>query len=365
MRAAVLQRLGVLDILELRIDKPAAREVLVRTVGSGLCASDMHHMDGHIATAGFTPQSHAMVLGHEAAGVVEAVGSDVSYVRPGDHVVTFTRAFCGACQYCLSGRPYVCANSISPRSATAPSRLTLEGRPVGQFCNLGGFAEQMLVHEHSIVKINPDYPLDRASILGCGVCTGAGAVLNTASVRPGATVAIIGAGGVGLAAIQGARLAGAGRIIVIDVQRDKFALAARSGATDWIDAASADVPGQVIELTQGGVDYAFDCVGLKQSAEQSVKMLARSGTAVIVGAAPTFEVNGHWMLTGDRRLVGSVMGSTRFRTDLPRYIELDLQGRLDIGALVEGHLRLDDINSTYDELRAGRVNGRRVIMFPQ
>jgi S-(hydroxymethyl)glutathione dehydrogenase/alcohol dehydrogenase len=363
MRAAVLQNYGVLDLLDLQIDKPLAHEVLVRTVGSGLCASDMHHMDGDLPTAGFTPHSHPMVLGHEGAGVVEAVGSDVTYVRPGDHVVTFTRAFCGVCEFCLSGRPYVCVQSIAPRAATLGSRLSHDGKPVGQFCNLGGFAEQMLVHEHSIVKIDPDYPLERACILGCGVCTGAGAVLNTAQVRPGASVAITGVGGVGLSAVQAARLAGAGRIIAIDINRDKLALASKAGATDFVDAGAGDVAEQVMELTSGGVDYAFDCVGTKATAEHSVRMLRRSGAAVVIGAAPKFEVDGYWLLTGDRRILGSVMGSTRFRTDLPRYIELDMQGRFDVGLMIESNIALEDINASYNELRDGKVNGRRVIKF--
>jgi S-(hydroxymethyl)glutathione dehydrogenase/alcohol dehydrogenase len=355
----------MLDIVELAIDKPAAREVLVRTVASGLCASDMHHMDGHIVTPGFVAGRDAMVMGHEAAGVVEAVGCDVRHVQPGDHVATFTRAFCGACRFCLSGRPYICETSVAPRAAEMPARLTLDEEPVRQFCNLGGFAERMLVHEHSIVKIDREYPLDRASILGCGVCTGAGAVLNTAGVQPGSTVAIIGAGGVGLAAIQAARFAGAARIIVIDVGDAKSVLAARSGATDWIDANAEDAVATVVELTSGGADHAFDCVGLKATAEQAVRMLGRGGIATIVGPAPDFVVNGHWLLTGGRQVIGSVMGSTRFRIDLPRYIELDKSEAFDLGLLVEGHLRLDDVNTAYAALRAGDVQGRRVITFPQ
>jgi S-(hydroxymethyl)glutathione dehydrogenase / alcohol dehydrogenase len=217
MRAAILQTPGTLDIVELAIDKPAPREVLIRTVGSGLCHSDLHAID-----SAAMPRRPIIVPGHEASGVVEAVGSDVTYVKPGDHVITFLVQFCGACEYCLGGKPTICAAPVGARPAGSSPRLTLNGAPVGQFANLGGFAEQMLVHEHAVVKIDPDYPFDRAAVIGCGVCTGLGSVLKSAQVAPGSTVAVIGGGGVGLSAVQGARIAGARRIIVVDMQPRKF-----------------------------------------------------------------------------------------------------------------------------------------------
>ena len=234
MKAALLSETpGRLEITDLVIDKPQNREVLIRTVGSGLCHSDLHFIDMPTAASvmGFLP----MLLGHEASGVVEMVGDDVTHVRPGDHVITFPMQFCGACEYCLSGRPTLCNNSPGARGADAAPRLTFRGEPVSQFVNLGGFAEQMLVDEHALVKIDPDYPMDRAAVIGCGLATGVGAVLNTAQVRPGSTVAVVGCGGVGLSAIQGARIAGARRIIAVDTQPAKFDLARKLGATDAVE----------------------------------------------------------------------------------------------------------------------------------
>jgi S-(hydroxymethyl)glutathione dehydrogenase/alcohol dehydrogenase len=215
MKAAILQTPGHLDIVDLVIDKPAPHEVLLRTVGSGLCHSDLHAID---AAAGQRP---VMVPGHEVSAIVEQVGSEVGYVQPGDHVITFLVQFCGACEYCLGGHPTICSAPVGARPANTNPRLTYNGAPVSQFANLGGFAEQMLVHEHAVAKIDRDYPLDRAAIIGCGVCTGLGSVLKSASVKPGSTVAVVGGGGVGLSAVQGARIAGARRIFLVDIQPEK------------------------------------------------------------------------------------------------------------------------------------------------
>jgi S-(hydroxymethyl)glutathione dehydrogenase/alcohol dehydrogenase len=365
MRAAVLHDTpGALAIDDVVIDAPRSREVLIHTVGSGLCHSDLHFLDapGSAARMGGLP----MLLGHEASGVVEAVGDDVTYVSPGDHVITFCMQFCGECEFCLRGHPTLCAQSPGPRGAGAPPRLTLGGSPVAQFTNLGAFAEQMLVHEHAVVKVDPEYPLDRAAIIGCAVATGLGAVLNTAQVRAGSTVAVVGCGGVGLSSVQGARIAGARRIVAVDVEPAKFDLARALGATDCVDASAGDAVAQVLELTGGGVDYSFEALGLGVTVEQAFGMLRTGGTATIIGVPMGQTITlGVQPFLQERRLQGCLMGSSRFRTDLPRYIELDLDGRLDLGAMIEAHIALDDINDGYDAMRRRAINGRRVIMFPE
>ena len=364
MKAAILQTPGQLDLVDLVIDKPAAHEVLIRVVGSGLCHSDLHAIDAQV------PNRPIIVPGHEASGIVEQVGSEVTYMQPGDHVITFLVQFCGECEYCLGGRPTICATPVGARkpdaAATAPNpRLTYQGKPVGQFANLGAFAEQMLVHEHAVAKIDRDYPMDRAAIIGCGVCTGLGSVLKSAAVRPGSTVAVVGGGGVGLSAVQGARIAGARRIILVDIQPEKFDLARKAGATDCVDPGQGDPVQQIKDLTGGGVDYSFECLGLKATCEQSVQMLRPGGVATIIGLGGDFSVGATFLLRGERRVQGAFMGSNNFRADMPKYMDLDRQGRLDIGSLIESHIALADINAGYEAMRQRQIQGRRVIMFPQ
>ena len=216
MRAAVFREVNVpMEIEEVQVDKPGPREVLVRTKAAGVCHSDLHFWNG--TYPGQTP----MVLGHESAGVVEAVGSDVHYVKPGDHVITCLSVFCGHCEHCLTGHLSLCQEPETRRS----DRLSMSSGQVGQFANLGSYAEMMLVHEHAIVKIREDMPMDRAALIGCGVMTGVGAVIHTAKVEPGSTVAVIGCGGIGLSAINGAAIAGAAQIIAVDMLDSKLELA--------------------------------------------------------------------------------------------------------------------------------------------
>ncbi|MFC5746583.1 Zn-dependent alcohol dehydrogenase [Actinomadura rugatobispora] len=356
---------GSLDITDVAVDKPLRDEVLVRTLGSGLCHSDLHVIDGDYGAAGLDAPG-GMLFGHEASGLVEAVGEDVTYVRPGDHVVTFPLQYCGHCEYCLRGRPTLCTDSPGARSASAPPRLTRQGRPVFQFNNLGGFAEQMLVHEHALVKIDPEYPMDRAAIIGCGVATGFGGVVNTAAVRAGSAVAVIGLGGVGLAAVQTASLVGAGQIIAVDTEPAKLDLALELGASHRVDASSADPVGEVLELSGGGVDYSFEAIGLRTTVEQSVRMLRRAGIATVLGIAvgQRIELDGG-LFVHERRLQGSLMGSCRPRTDLPRIVELDLAGRLDLRRFIDRRIALEEINDGYDAMRRRRIAGRRVITFSQ
>jgi S-(hydroxymethyl)glutathione dehydrogenase/alcohol dehydrogenase len=233
-----------------------------------------------------------------------------------------------------------------------------------QFLNLSSFAEYMLVHEHTIAKIREDMPMDRAALIGCGVTTGVGAVIHTARVEPGTTVAVIGCGGVGLSAINGAAIAGAARIIAVDMVPSKLELARKFGATDVVNAKDADPVDAVRELTGGGVHYSFEAIGLKQTAEQSFRMLARGGVATIIGMIPVgvhIELHGPEFLM-ERRIQGSNMGSNRFRVDMPRFVEFYLQGRLHLDDLISRRIRLEDVNDGLKALETGEV-ARSVIMF--
>lgn len=359
MKAAVLNAIpGELEIEDIQIADPGPDEVLVRTVAAGVCHSDLHFMEGKYVYP--TP----CVLGHESAGVVEAVGERVSYVQPGDHVITCLSVFCGHCEYCLSGRPNLCSNPEVRARPDGTPRLMRDGEPVHQFLNLSSFAERMLVHQNALVKIRPDMPLDRAALIGCGVTTGLGAVFNTAGVRPGETVAVIGCGGVGLSAVQGAHIAGAGRVIAVDMVPAKLEMARALGATDTVNAAEVDPVAAVVEMTGGGVDHAFEAIGLKTAAEQAFGMIRNGGTATVIGMIPMgqkVELDGFSFLM-EKKIQGSNMGSNRFRIDMPRYVDMYLNGRLKLDELVSARRSLEDINDCFAQMRAGEV-ARSVIVF--
>lgn len=359
MKAAVFKEINKpLVIEQVEHGSPGPREVLVRTKAAGICHSDLHFLNGSYPIA--TPT----VLGHEAAGIVEAVGSEVRYVKPGDHVITCLSAFCGHCDECLTGHMSRCISTEIQRDEDEEPRLRHGGQPMTQYLNLSAFAEYMLIHEHAIVKMREDMPFDRACLIGCGVTTGVGAVIHTAKVEPGSTVAVIGCGGVGLSAINGALLAGAGRIIAIDKLAGKLELARTFGATDVVNAAEGDPVQQVLELTGGGVHYSFEAIGLKATAEQSFRMLRRGGTATIIGMIPpgqTLELHGLDFLA-ERKLQGSNMGSNRFRVDMPRFVDFYMQGRLKLDEMVSRRIRLEDINEGFDALKTGEV-ARSVIVF--
>lgn len=347
-----------LTIEEVQVDLPKSHEVLVRTSAVGVCHSDLHHIEG------LYPTDVPSVLGHESAGVVEKVGAEVSYVKPGDHVITCLSVFCGHCGMCTTGRPFSCANPETARGPDQAPRLSQNGQPVNQFYELSSFAEQMLIHEHALVKVNPEMPLDRAALIGCAVTTGFGAVINTAAIEVGSTVAVIGCGGVGLSAINGAEIAGAGRIIAIDVKDSKLQLAKHFGATDTVDASRHDPVKAVKELTAGGVEYSFEALGLKQTSEQAFQMLRRSGVATIIGMVPVgdmIEIHGADLLN-DKRLQGSNMGSNRFRVDMPRYVDFYLTGKLRLDDMISKRVSLQDINQAFDEMKGGEI-ARSVIVF--
>ncbi len=360
MKAAVLREVGKpLAIEEVRIDNPGPHEVLIRTAAVGVCHSDLHYMEGLYAAP--LPS----VLGHESAGVVEKVGSEVRYVAPGDHVITCLSVFCGHCEFCTTGRPFNCQNPETARDEHEPPRLSQPDRgPMHQFYSLSSFAEQMLVHEHALVKIRRDMPFDRAALIGCAVTTGFGAVINTAKVEVGSTVAIIGCGGVGLSAVNGAAIAGAGRIIAIDVVASKLELARRFGATDTVNAAEVDPVEAVRDLTGGGVPYSIEALGLKSTCEQAFRMLRPSGVATIIGMVPEgqmLEIHGADLMW-EKRIQGSNMGSNHFRVDMPRYVEFYLAGRLRLDDMISRRIRLEQVNEAFAEMKRGEL-ARSVVVF--
>lgn len=359
MKAAVLHAPNQpLTIEDVTIDKPGPREVLIRTAVAGLCHSDLHFIEGKY------PWPVPAVLGHESAGVVEAVGPDVTYVKPGDHVITCLSVFCGHCEHCLTGHMSICQTPEVKQPPGQAKRMHWKGQHLNQFLNLSSFAEQMLVHEHALVKVRPDMPLAQAALIGCGVITGYGAVVHTAKVSPGETVAVIGCGGIGLSAVNGAAIAGAGRIIAVDRDPVKLEMARKFGATDVVDASAGDPAAQVLELTSGGVHYAFECVGLKQTVEQAFGMLRPGGTATIIGMVPfgtKVELHGADFLR-ERRIQGSAMGSNRFRVDMPRLVDFYLQGKLHLDQMISGRLPLEKINEGFDAMKKGGI-ARNVIVF--
>ena len=360
MRAAVLKTIpGQLDVEDVNVGEPGPSEVLVRTSAAGLCHSDLHFMTGAY------PYPTPTVLGHESAGVVEAVGPGVTYVEAGDHVITCLSVFCGKCEHCLSGYPNRCAKQGLSRDFGGPQRLSMgDGSACHQFLHLSSFAEYMLVHENAVVKIRKDMPLDRAALIGCSVTTGLGAVFRTAAVPATATVAVIGCGGVGLNVVQGAKLAGASRVIAVDMNETKLALAREFGATDVVNASTGDAVSQVAALTGGGVEYSFEAIGLKQTAEQAWQILAPGGTATVVGMIPvgqSVELNGFDFLS-EKKIQGSNMGSNRFRFDMPRYVDLYMDGKLMLDELVSARIKLDEVNDGFEAMKTGEI-ARSVIVF--
>ena len=360
MKAAVMRALNApLEIEEIEISRPGPGEVLVRTAATGVCHSDLHVVEGSL------PSVPPVVLGHEPAGVVEALGEGVRQFAPGDHVIGCLSVFCGQCEYCVAGRPNLCGGETTMRAAGCAPRLSQHGEPIGQFAHLAAFAEQMVVHENALVKIRPEMPLDRAALIGCGVTTGLGAALNTARVRAGASAAVIGCGGVGLAIIQGCRIAGAGRIIAIDTAAWKLDLATQLGATDAVNAGEGNPVPEIVEMTSGGVDYAFEAIGLPATVRQAVRMTRKGGTAVMVGVVPVgtnVELPGADIVLREKSILGSMMGSNRFRLDMPRYVDLYLSGRLKLDEMISARLPLEGVNDAFEAMRRGTV-ARSVLVF--
>ena len=357
MRAALLvsdgAELQLVDDLEVR--PPAAGEVLVRVRHCGICHSDVTVIE----------QSHGMtpcVLGHEAAGVVEALGDGVRGLAVGDQVVLTPLGPCGHCYWCAAGQWTLCAEAQTFAygvRADGSSPLRRGDETVFAGLGVGAFAELVNVERRNVVRIDPDVPLDIACVIGCAVQTGVGAVLNTAGVEPGASVLVMGLGGIGLSIVQGARVAGAGRIIASDPVADRRAVASRFGATDVVDPTDVDIVAFAREATDSrGVDYAFDGAGSAALVAQGLEATRAGGTTVMVGApsiADTLAVPMPVLLvTGEKRLLGSLLGSCHSHRDIPRYLGLWQQGRLDLEAMITQRLALDDINAGVADLQASR-----------
>jgi S-(hydroxymethyl)glutathione dehydrogenase / alcohol dehydrogenase len=360
MRAAIVRERGSVRVEDVEIDEPGPREILVDTAAAAICHSDIGYLDGSF------PVPPPFVLGHEAAGIVAAVGPGVTHVTPGDHVVTCLSLFCGQCEPCLTGHANLCAREGLPqRGPDERPRISQDGVPVPQMVGLGAFAERMLVHEGAVVRIREDMPLDRAALLGCGVTTGLGAVFYAAKVRPGDTVAVLGCGGVGLSAVQGARISGAARIIAIDPVAERRELARRLGATEVVDASAGDPVAAVIELTGGGVRHAFEVAGRTDTAEQAFAMLAPGGTATVVGVVfgKTLSIPTD-LLRAERRIQGSLMGSAPFRVAIPRYVDLYMSGALLLDEVVTKRSVLEEIEGAIAPMLRGE-GARSVIVFNQ
>jgi S-(hydroxymethyl)glutathione dehydrogenase/alcohol dehydrogenase len=357
MKAAILHEPGKpMTIEDVTLDAPQPDEVRIRVVASGLCHSDYHFLTGDL------PCPLPALLGHEAAGIIEAVGENVRHLKPGDAVVAGS-PWCGVCGECTSGHTHRCDDRPG-RGPNGRPRITLDGTPVFQFVEQGGFAEEMLIHSRGATKLPEGMPLDVAALLGCAVITGVGAAINRAEIRPGATVAVIGCGGVGLNVIQGAKIAGAARIIAVDVNQAKLQLAKEFGATDTI-RGGADAVAELQELTRGGVDYAFEVIGLKETIRQAFLMLKKGGTAVLVGVPPAgteLELPASHFLRNEVRVMSTIMGSSPTLQFIPQLAQFYLDGRLKLDPLISQKISLADINRGYDQLAAGEV-ARSVITF--
>lgn len=360
MKAAVFREVNKSQLIEnITLDEPQGREILVRTVAAGLCHSDLLFFEGT------WPHPVPTILGHEVAGVVEAVGPDVTSVKPGDHIVGCAGGPCYECRYCVMGRPIICVNRNHDRPAHETPRIRVGETRIHQYGQLSGFAEAMLIHEHACVVIPKEVPLRLAAIIGCGVATGLGAVFNTAKVEPGACVVVTGVGGVGLNSIQGARIAGASRIVAVDISDENLALARRLGATDTVNARNIDSVSQVRELTKGGADYVIETSGSAKVAETAFEMLGEGAVLTLVGLPAhgtkiSFDMTR--FIPSEMSVRGCHVGSLRPRIDLPRYCEMYLRGSLDLESLVTSSYSLDEINLGFERLASG-TKGRGIIEF--
>ncbi len=345
-----------LELAELELAPPRPGEVLVRIAAAGVCRSDLHSRQGD------WPRRTPLVMGHEGAGTVIEVGAEVSGLAPGDHVVLSWQPACGRCRPCLLGLPQRCqlmASLVAPQGVLydGTSRLSRRGETVYHYSGVSSFAEEAVVPATGAIAVPADVPLSSAALIGCCVSTGVGAVLWTARVEEGATVAVVGCGAVGLSAVEGAVLASAARIIAIDPLEQKLQLARELGATDALAARSTEAVGQVRELTRGGADYVFDCIGLSETVSDSIRMLAVGGTAVLVGL-PAVGQEAHFspleVGESERRIVGSYYGSCRPAVHFPYLAELYLQGRLRIDQLVTRRRPLEEAEAALDDLERGR-----------
>ena len=354
-QAAVLHQPETpLTIDEVELGPVKAEDVLVRIVASGVCHSDLHVYHGQKGWP------MPMVLGHEGAGIVEEVGSAVTQARAGDHVVINLAPYCGRCRHCSTGRVYRCLNRRGPAGCLydGDTRLASRGQRIHHFANSATYARHAIIHESSAIRVDDDIPLEKACLVGCALPTGIGAVINTARVEPGSTVVVIGCGGVGLNVVQGARLAGAARVIAVDVLEHKLAIAREFGATDIIDASMESTVEQVQRMTGGeGADYAFEVIGKVETIMDAYDCIGRGGKAVVVGVGPDgvhLPIEPRSLLQ-EKTLTGTQFGSTRAARDFPLYLDLYRQGRIKIDELITGYRKLEEINEAFQDLEEGRA----------
>jgi len=363
MKAAVMyENNKPLQVEEVTLDGPQSQEVLVKMVATGVCHTDLHFIKGEM------PCAMPVVLGHEGAGIVEKVGPGVTTLQPGDHVVLMVAWSCGKCRYCVSGRPAMCPEWLGYNMmGTLPSgtkRLHRGDQELNHFFSQSSFAEYAVVHERTAIKVREDAPLDEVCLLGCGTTTGIGAVINTAGIRAGESIVIYGCGGVGLSAVIGANLAGAGKLIAVDTLNMKLEKAKELGADYVINASQEDPVQRVMEITGGGADYALECIGNVNVMAQAFASIHSGGKCVVVGMASlgsmmniaTFE-----FLLG-KTITGSVQGDIRASIDVPQYVDLFMAGKLPIDKLISRYYGLDEINEAMEALEKGQVI-RSIIRF--
>jgi alcohol dehydrogenase len=373
IRAAVLNAMGAttpyaksrpLTIETLELKSPGPGEVLVKMAAAGLCHSDLSVINGD------RPRPTPMALGHEAAGVVEETGPGVTDLVRGDHVVLIFIPSCGHCNPCAEGRPALCEKGAA--SNTAGTLLSGErrlfrgdGSPVNHHMGTSAFADYAVVSRYSLVKIDPELPLDEAALFGCAVLTGVGAVVNTGQVRAGSSVAVVGLGGVGLASILGAVASGARSVIAVDISEEKLKLAGELGATHLFNAADPDVVQKVKDATKGGVDYAVEMAGSTRAFETAYRITRRGGTTITAGLpnpSATWAMPSTHLVAEERTIKGSYIGTCVPSRDLPRYIELYQQGKMPVKRLMTHKIKLDEINEGFDRLHEGKAV-RQVVTF--
>lgn len=363
-KAAVLYEVGSpLVVEELELEGPRANEILIKYTASGICHSDYSFRYGVIKS------KVPAVLGHEGAGVVEAVGTGVTHLKPGDHVIASLTPACGKCTFCHEGKPFLCQEMSKAlwESSLLDGTTRLKngkGQAIGQLVGVGTFSERAVIPAGMAVKIDPDAPLDTVCLIGCGVTTGVGAALNTVAMKPGDSCAVIGCGGVGLSVIQGARIAGATTIIAIDPVPQKRELAMQLGATHAIDPKAVNPIKEVRALTKGGVHFAFEALGLKETIEQAWSMARATGTAVIVGV-PSMDTQIELPVLGffgEKHFKGSAYGTSVPSRDVPKFVDLFMKGEIKLDAMITNRIRLEEVNDAFEAMGRGE-GARSVIMY--
>ena len=372
IKAAVLHEQGKehpfaqsqpLTVEDVELAPPGDDEVLIKTGAAGLCHSDLSMIRGVME------RKVPMVPGHEAAGVVEEVGKNVTQCKAGDHVVMSFVPICGECEYCTTGRSNICITAFRARATGAlingERRLSLGGQPLHHTNGVSCYAEYMVACEDSVIVIDKDVPMVDAALFGCAVVTGVGAIINTAKIRPGATIGVVGLGGVGLCALLGGIVAGAGRIIAIDVADDKLGLARQLGATDTFNATDPDCIDKVVDATKGGVEYAFEVAGVVAAMQTAYAITRRGGMTVTSGLSQqehTFKIPHAQLVVDERTIKGSYMGSSVVRQDVPKFIQLYKQGKLPVDKLRSGNIGLEELNKGFDKLAAGEAVRQMLVM---